>query len=278
MMTKQNIAIGIYEKALNPKLDIVKKIRFAAELGYDGIQLAVDGLNLMPLTWDQSLISQVTRVADKENIHIISVSLSAHRYYGLADPDVRIQSFAVDLLIKAIHLAKNLGAEDIMLAGYDVCNTAPPENSWNIYRDNLKKVVHFAEKNKIKLAIENVDGPFINNCEKAMQMITEIDSDCLQIFFDMANCLASGFDPLEQLAIGASKINKIHAKDTVNASYRSNIPLGIGDVNFPGIFSKLAAIKFRGAIIIENWYEGDMCIERNRNNLQFLRKLVAEYL
>jgi L-ribulose-5-phosphate 3-epimerase len=270
--------IGIYEKALNPAMDIFNKIEEVSRLGFKGIEISIDGSNLKPYTWDSSMRKEILSCLSHHNLKIFSICLSAHRYFGLAIHIPEMRKFALSLLIDTIIFARDLHCDTVLVSGYDTCNTIPPSNSWELYKMAIVEALKVAEKYEIELAIENVDGNFINSAQKAKTMVEEIDHPNLKIYLDLANAKAHGFDPVDEIATAGTHIGRIHAKDCIGSDFKCNALLGSGEVDFVECFKALGRVQFKGKIILENWYENEYDMEKYIKDKNYLENLIHTYL
>jgi L-ribulose-5-phosphate 3-epimerase UlaE len=102
------------------------------------------------------------------------------------------------------------------------------------------------------LGLENVDVDTVNSVEKALQFVQQVNLPWLNIYPDMGNLVASGYDPVNQLPMTESYLVGVHVKDAVPGEYRG-VPFGEGDVPFKAAFQILEEMDFSGPLVIEMW-------------------------
>jgi len=125
------------------------------------------------------------------------------------------------------------------------------------------------------LAIEPVEG-HITSIHKAVVIVNEIHSPWLQVYPDVANLVAMGFDPVSELALGEGHMVGLHIRDAkLGTSY--NIPWGSGTMDFIGVFSQLQRMNFNSPIVIELWHEqDDDYLESARASREYLLSKIQE--
>ena len=102
------------------------------------------------------------------------------------------------------------------------------------------------------LALENVDVPLSESIHACMEIVRQVNSVWFQIYPDMANVAAAGYDPVAELATCAGHMVCIHVKDALPRTIR-RVPFGTGIVPFEPVFRALASQGYRGPMVVEMW-------------------------
>lgn len=266
--------IGIYEKALPSKIDWLKRLYLAADLGFDFVEISIDESKerLARLDWDAAQKNSLKRAAEEAKIPILDLCLSAHRKYALGSADENIRGEALNIFHKAIDFAADLGIRIIQLAGYYVYYEPEDEHSIDRYRDGLENGLAYAERMGVMLALENVDGHHVNSIHRAIRFVEEFDSPWFQLYPDIGNLTEQGLDVSKELEIGKEHIVAVHVKDVKKGEVR-RIPFGEGLVDFVSAFKTLKAMNFKGPVLIEMWND-DSPQSTNivSNSLEFVKE------
>jgi L-ribulose-5-phosphate 3-epimerase UlaE len=85
-----------------------------------------------------------------------------------------------------------------------------------------------------------------------MAIVRQVDSLWFQLYPDMANVAAAGYDPVTELALCEGHLVAIHVKDSLPRTIR-RVPFGAGIVPFEQVFRTLAAMHYRGPLVVEMW-------------------------
>lgn len=261
-MKKEEIKLGIYEKALPYGTTWEEKLSLAGRLGFSFAEISVDETDerLARLDWSKAERKGFCNTVLDSSLTVPSMCLSGHRRFPLGshDPEIRKQGLVV--MDKAIKLAVDIGVRTIQLAGYDVYYENGDTDTRNWYLENMRKSLDMAAREQVMLAIEIMDHPFMNSIVKFMNIRELLKSPWLSVYPDVGNLSAWGNDVLEELTLGRNQLVALHLKETLAVSADhpgtfKEVPFGTGCVNFPAVFSHLKKIGYAGPFLIEMWTE-----------------------
>ncbi|MCO6542478.1 MAG: L-ribulose-5-phosphate 3-epimerase [Lactobacillus sp.] len=256
-------ALGIYEKALPPKLNWEQKFNLVHDLGFNFLEFSIDESDerLQRLDWSKAQRSEFRQAMWKTNSRINTLMLSGHRRFPLGSADEHVREQSLEIMQKAIDLAVDLGIRNIQLAGYDVYYEPKTVQSHELFLENLQKCVDMAAKKLVMLSIETMDDPFLNSLTKISQVKTQIKSPWLQGYPDLGNISAwPENDVIVDLENNIDNIAAIHLKDTkkVTPTFKGQfkeVPFGEGDVDFLGCLKALVRLGYSGSYTVEMWTE-----------------------
>jgi L-ribulose-5-phosphate 3-epimerase len=261
-MKKEEIKLGIYEKALPYGTTWEEKLSLAERLGFSFAEISVDETDerLARLDWSKAERKGFCNTVLDSSLTVPSMCLSGHRRFPLGshDPEIRKQGLVV--MDKAIKLAVDTGVRTIQLAGYDVYYENGDVDTRNWYLENMHKSLDMAAREQVMLALEIMDHPFMNSIVKFMNIKNLLKSPWLTVYPDVGNLSAWGNDVVEELTLGRNQIVALHLKETLAVSAEhpgtfKEVPFGTGCVDFPKVFSRLKEIAYSGPFLIEMWTE-----------------------
>ena len=117
-----NYRLGLYEKAMPNFLSIAEKLTYAKKFGFDYLELSIDEsdekLKRLDMPWIER--KKIIDAMHENGISIDSICLSGHRKYPMGSLQESVVKRSMEIMEKAILLAKDLGIRMIQLAGYDV--------------------------------------------------------------------------------------------------------------------------------------------------------------
>lgn len=269
--------LGLYEKAMPNTLDWAEKLHTAKECGFDFLEISIDespeklARLEMPNREREWLLNQML----ESGVHIETMCLSGHRKFPLGSTDPALRARSMDIMEKAILLARDLGIRLIQLAGYDVYYEESTAETRTLFAQNLEKSVELAEKYGVMLAFETMETEFLNTVEKAMYWVRKLNSPYLAVYPDTGNitnaALASGADVLADIRTGAGALAAVHLKESLPGHFRE-IPYGTGHVDFEGIIRESYKLGVR-RYLAEFWYLGQLNWREDiQASAQFLRK------
>lgn len=143
-----------------------------------------------------------------------------------------------------------LGLRDLMLhAGF---LPAPGEIGRAAMLDTLATAGRMAADRGVTLAFETGQ----ETADLLRLTLDELDVPSLKVNFDPANMLLYDMgDPIRAVEVLGPDIVSVHAKDanrpTAPGEWGEEVPLGRGQVDFPGFLAALRSVGFRGPIAVE---------------------------
>lgn len=282
---KSVTTIGIYEKALPKNVSWLERLNMAKHLGFDFVEMSIDETDerLGRLDWQTEERLEVVQGIYQTGVKIMSICLSGHRRFPLGSSDPETRGKGLEIMVKAIDLAADLGVRTIQLAGYDVYYEAKTLSSRHWFIENLKIAVELAAAKGIMLAIEIMDDPFMNSITKFLAIKEQVPSPWLQVYPDLGNLSAwPENDCGVELEKGIGSISNIHLKDTLAVTETfpgkfKEVPFGTGCVDFQGCLQTLKRLGYSGPFLIEMWSETAVEPEVEiRKACEFLLPLLKE--
>ena len=270
--------VGIYEKAFPPDYSWSQILIAAKQAGYDFVEMSIDEspVRLDRLKWDPAQRAVLRNAINDTGIPIWGMGISAHRKYPLGSANSELRHAGLDILYRSIELAAELGIRVIQVMGYDVFYESHNVDTEGRFIEGLIAGTQWASAAGVLLALENVDTICVDSAEKAMRIVNLINSPWFQVYPDIGNMTAAGFDPLEQLPLTKGHLVGVHVKDTRKNELRG-VNLGEGIVRFPEVFKWLASHNFSGPLVMEMWAE----LDRDNDpigSLTHARQILAEWI
>ncbi|MFC1923307.1 L-ribulose-5-phosphate 3-epimerase [Chloroflexota bacterium] len=248
------IPVGIYEKALPADLSWEQRLETASSAGYDFVEISIDESEerLARLNWSSSERANLRKAINNTGTQVLTMGVSGLRKFPLGSASRDIREKAVEIFIKAIELASDIGVKIIQVIGYDVFYETSDESTQFWFLEGLRKGAQRAGEIGVMLGLENADVEYVNSVEKIMHLVRKVNSPWFNVYPDMGNLVASGYDPVSQLRFAEGHIVAIHIKDAVPGVYRG-VTFESGDVPFKDVFQTLAEIGFWGPMVVEMW-------------------------
>jgi len=204
-----------------------------------------------------------------------NVEISAIGYYpNVLIDDVEARKVAIDHLKACILGAKKLGIPVVnTFIGRNRMET--PEQNWKEFKAVWKKIIAFAEKQEIKIGIENcpmyftTEWPAGDNlaCAPAFwdKMFAEIKSDYFGLNYDPSHHVWQRMDYVKPIYDYSDKLYHFHIKDAkfyedkynqvgmfaTPLEYHSPKLPGLGDIEWGKVISALNDIRYKGAVVLE---------------------------
>ena len=250
--------VGLYEKGLPAAWSWDRRLAAAAQAGYDFVEISIDESDerLARLDRPSPIPAYLCRAIAASGVPILTMCLSGHRKYPLGSRSPQVRRRAEAIMRGAIEFAVRVGVRIIQVSGYDVFYEEPGADTAARYVEGLQQAAGWAAQAGVMLALENVDVPLSESICRCMDIVRQVNSLWFQIYPDMANVAAAGYDPVSELALCAGHLVAVHVKDGLPRTIR-RVPFGAGIVPFEPVFCTLAAQRFRGPLTVEMWAAED---------------------
>ncbi len=248
------LPVGLYEKALPAHWSWDRRMAGAADAGYSFVEVSIDESDerLARLDWSVGEKAALRRAISGSGIPLLTMCLSGHRKYPLGSKSPQVRQRAETIMRRAIAFAVDVGVRIVQVAGYDVFYEESDTDTVARYVEGLQRAAEWAGQAGVMLALENVDVPLSESLRRCMDIVRRVDSLWFQIYPDMANVAAAGYDPVTELAHCDGHLVAVHVKDCLPRIIR-RVPFGAGIVPFESVFRALAGQGFCGPLTVKMW-------------------------
>jgi len=154
-------------------------------------------------------------------------------------------------LAGGIGLTKRLGGDSMLVvARYD--QKEPIQPQWDRWRDLFREAAPHAEKEGVKLLVENVWATFLISPFDMARFIDEIGHPFVQVHFDIGNMVRWGVAEHWAQVLGKRSqkldIKEYDLKKAMNEGMAKgfDVPLGEGSIDWAAVRVELAKIDFQG--------------------------------
>lgn len=186
-------------------------------------------------------------------------------YLNLANPDEEELKDIIDTYKRHVLFASQIGAG---MVGTETgnCNReyrfepySHTEEALQIFIENLRQVVSYAEKLGVIIAIEPVYTHIVCNAKRARKVLDTIQSPNLQIIFDPVNLLTiDNYQSYEDMVSEFTEllgpdIAAIHAKDfRIEDGKMYTCPCGMGQMDYTSLMTYIKKHKPYIHVLLEN--------------------------
>lgn len=301
-----------FVSAILPDLSLEQVLNFAREEGYDCVEV---------LCWPKGKATRryagvthidVENFGKKEAEEVIAltkktgVGISALGYYpNPLSPNAKEAAVAVDHIKKVIKASALFGINQMnTFIGRDWKKSV--DENWPQFKKTWKPIIRFAEKQGVKIGIENCPMSFTADewpggknlaTTPAIweKMFQDIQSDYFGLNYDPSHFIWQHMDSLKPIRAWGHKIFHVHAKDVrldherldqvgimahPNEYHTPKLP-GMGDVNWGKFFSYLGEQKYTGPVCVEvedRVFEGSLAKRKAslRQSATYLRQFMPK--
>jgi len=255
------ISLGIYEKAFPENLSMSEMLCLAKESGYDFFEISIDRSDKrINRVFCEEETDRIKKAIEYTGFPIEHIGLSALSQYTLGNSDRDIQLKGIEIFKKTVIFAKKIGGRLIQIPACDTPKFVPrDEETDQRYIYTLKKLIEFAAKEGVMVALENMEEEYSGTVERCSRIVDLIGSPYLKLYPDSGNVTnASRFSKktiLEDMQSGKGQYVAFHLKEVRNNKY-GGLYYGEGIVDFPTIVHEAFLLGAR-RFVMEYWYTGN---------------------
>ena len=211
------------------KLSALDKFKLLVDLGFDGVEPRA---MLKPDEADE--VKQIAKASE-------ATGLPIHGVVNSSNPDIK----------GAIDQAKQYGATSVLhVVRYDR-NISYLQN-YRETQDIIRRAIDHAEKNEVKILLENVWATFLIEPLGMAKYIDELASPFVQCYFDIGNVVRWGW-PEHWIEVLGKRVGKLDVKEydlnvAMNDGMRKAFakPLGEGSIDWKKVRAELTKINYQG--------------------------------
>jgi sugar phosphate isomerase/epimerase len=234
---------------------IDRVFEYAAQLGYDGVEIApytlADSVTEIPTKERKA----IRHAAEDNGIEIVGLHWLLAKPEGLYinHPDEIIRIKTQEYIEALIHFCADIGGK-ILVHGSPHQRTVQEgwdfQQSWNFAKETFKVCLKTAQKRNVLYCIEplaHMNTNFINTVAEGIRLVREIRHPHLKMVFDSRSASAQEKSVSEALlrALDSGYLRHIHVND---ANGRGP---GFGETAFVPILKSLIKHNYKGYISVE---------------------------
>ncbi len=234
---------------------IEKVFQYAAQLGYDGVEIAPYTLADSVTDIPPKRRKAIRHAAEVNGIEIVGLHWLLAKPEGLSinHPDEIIRIRTQEYMEALIHFCADIGGK-ILVHGSPHQRTVEEgwnlQESWNFAKETFKVCLKAAQKRNVLYCIEplaHVNTNFINTVAEAIQLVKEIRHPNFKMIFDCRSASIQEKSTSEALlrALDSGYLRHVHVNDANGKGP------GFGETEFIPILKNLVKNGYRSYISVE---------------------------
>ncbi|MGW0531405.1 sugar phosphate isomerase/epimerase family protein [Streptomyces sp. NPDC003032] len=254
-----------------------------ADLGYSGVGLTLDHMHLDPLAPD--LVTRTRHVARRlDRLGLTATVETGARYVldprrkhgpSLLDPDPHRRADRARLLVRAVHVAADLGAHAAHCFSGVLPEGTPDDIAWKRFADALGPVLDAASGAGVPLAVEPEPGHLLSSLADFHRLRRELGDpapELLGLTLDIGHCQClEPLPPADCVRAAAPWLRHVQIED-MRRGVHEHLPFGDGEIDFPPVLEALAATGYQGLTVVELPRHSHAGPQLAAQSIGFLRK------
>jgi sugar phosphate isomerase/epimerase len=262
---------------------IDEAISLLAELGYDGIELALQTEHLHPFRATAAEIVRVRSQLATAGLGIVCGAgvpnaLGNERFEpSLFSNDPAGRALRLKYLQRSLEVASELGAEVLVFCTGGLAPAQDREHAWDWLVNGVRKLSEHGARLGLAVAVEPEPGHFVETLDDYRRLRVEVDHRGQGLAIDVGHlhCTESG-RPEEHLARVLDDERLLHVQiDDMRGRQHEHLPLGEGEIDFEPVIRSLIHGGYRGLVGVELSRHSERADELAASSLAFLRQVTG---
>ncbi|OEU91754.1 sugar phosphate isomerase/epimerase family protein [Streptomyces abyssalis] len=255
-----------------------------ADLGYDGVGLTLDHMHLDPLA--SGLPRRTAAVGKALGRYGLTVTVETGARYvldarrkhhpTLLDPDPQARAVRLELLLKAVRVAADLGAHAVHFFSGTIPDGADPHTAWPRFADSVGALLSAAQAAGVPLAVEPEPGHLLGDLAAFHRLRTSLgEPDGLGVTLDVGHCVCLEPEPPQECVRAAAPWLRHVQIEDMRRGVHEHLPFGEGELDVPPVLAALREAEYEGLVTVElprHSHAGPGCAG---DAIRFLRKAEA---
>ena len=251
------------------ELGLKNTIDVFSEAGFEGIDFNADLEEYYTDIHDKEFYKSIREYANDKGI----VFAQTHAPFASSFMDEEKTKKRFDEIVKSMEHSSYLGADMVVIHPCYHVNCKEKDNYNLMMEYNLdfyKRLIPYAEKYNIKIAIENIVGSVTETPEGLLELVNSLDNGVITVCYDVGHANISGQDPADMIRKIGKYIGCTHIHDNDGIHDLHTLPYH-GKIDWESVMRAFAEVGYEGNLN----YEAGLFV----NNVPVdLRKESAKYM
>jgi L-ribulose-5-phosphate 3-epimerase len=256
-------------------------LRILADLGYDGVALTLDHQHLDPFAPDPA--ARVARTAGLAGALGLAVVVETGARYlldpwrkhqpTLVSPEPEGRGRRLDLLLRAVRIAADLGAEAMSFWSGTTVGGDPESEFWDRLTAGCEQVVAAARRHGVTVGLEPEPGMFVDTLDRFDELRARLGSpEGFGLTLDIGHCRCLEAQSVPECVVRAAPYLVNVQIDDMRRGVHEHLEFGYGEIDFPPVLAALDACGYRGLVSVELPRHSPVAVRVATESISFLRQ------
>jgi protein FrlC len=192
---------------------------------------------------------------------------------SLISPSERQREDRIDLIGRAIRIAKILGAQNISITSGRMLGSVNPGRAAELFEQSIARVLKMADEHAVNVGIECEPGLFVEYVAELRGWIDRLGHPRLGANLDIGHCQVIGESIPAAIELLGDRIWNMHVEDIPGRKHYHLIP-GEGTLDWQEVKAALKAVDYKRYLTVELYTHTDEPQLAAEKSFRFLSKLI----
>lgn len=247
-----------------------------SEAGFEGIDFNADLEEYFTDKHDEKFYRDIKEYANEKGI----VFAQTHAPFGSSFTEEERTKKRFDEIVKSMEHSSYLGADMIVIHPCKHINYKENNNYDFMMEYNLdfyKRLIPYAEKYDIKIAIENIEDSVTETPKGLLELINTLDNDVFTICYDVGHANICGQNPADMIRALGNRIGCTHIHDNDGIHDSHTLPY-YGTIDWESVMKAFAEVGYEGNFNYEaGLFVNNVPVELRKESAKYMAK-TGKYL
>jgi len=261
-------------------------LRGIARAGFSGVEILADVPHAYPASVQAKDLERIQKDLAELNLDVSNVNVNCSFGYwrdappepyfepSLISPNPVHREHRIELIGKAMKLAKGVGAKNISITSGKMLGPMNPVKAARQFEESILRVLEMADENEIDVGIECEPGLFIEYVTELREWIDRLGHPRLGANLDVGHCQVIGESIPAAIELLAGRIWNLHVEDIPGRKHYHLVP-GRGTLDWIGLKGALRAIGYDRYLTVELYTHTEDPQSAAEESFKFLERLVG---
>lgn len=255
--------------------------------GFEGVEILADEPHAYPGKWEESRTASLA--GELKNLGLAVSNLNVNCSFGywkdappepyfepsLISPDARHRRDRIELIAKAMRMARGIGARNVSITSGKMLGSMSPMRAAEQFEKSLAEVLEIADRLEMDVGIECEPGLFIDYVAELREWIDRMEHPRLGANLDVGHCQVIGESIPGAVELLGDRIWNLHVEDIPGRKHYHLVP-GEGTLDWQGLKSSLRRIGYGRFATVELYTQTDDPQSAAERSYAFLNGLFEE--
>jgi sugar phosphate isomerase/epimerase len=265
------------------KYSLSDAVKLIDKAGFRGVEVMCDRPHLYPPDADVQDLEQFRQLLKELKLTITNLNCFTLFAVGNTwlpswiEPDESRRQERIDHTLNCLDVAHTLGAACISVPPGGPLVEMDRKASLSLFRQGLEAVLPKAEELGVSILIEPEPDLLIENSQQMNSFISEFQSNCLGVNFDVGHFFCVGEAPEKALETLFEKTGHIHIEDIAATREHKHLIPGLGAMDYDSFFKRLQELGYKKDICLELYPYTDTPVEAGVESIKMLQPVMERY-
>ena len=268
------------------RFSLIEAMRGIREAGFSGVEILADEPHAYPGRFSAEDAMGAAEELRRLGLGVSNLNVNCSFGYwkdappepyfepSLISPNRRHREDRIELIGKAMKIAKILGARNISITSGRMLGNMSPVNAAAEFERSIGRVLEMADANGIDVGIECEPGLFVEYVAELREWIDRLGHPRLGANLDIGHCQVIGESIPAAIELLGDRIWNLHVEDIPGRKHYHLIP-GEGTLDWQGAKAALKTIGYERYLTVELYTHTDDPQSAARKSFGFLKEWVG---